>query len=306
MEILVAIGLLAVLLVVYSMMLQGTVLLRASRNYVQAADFIQEELDALRSLKSSDLLARTNGHFLNIPIQRGDWRVMNVNGDGQNQRLVLSSPPAAVGDETGLVIVPGNYREDFTFSAKVKVDAASPVGFGAGIVFRYRDSENFYRLRFTSGGLALDKVYQGASTLLQSWGPTYSCSTSWCTLTVIVNGNSITCKKDGTALSPVTTDMTFTTGDLGLMSVNSAIVSFDDVSVTENSTTTDWNFESYAANGTPDEWRRMSYLDLPGGTGTLTIANYLGETKMIQATVNITWQDGGRTRSVSGSTVYGN
>jgi hypothetical protein len=299
----------AVLFIAYTTILASVMFTRRASWNTLAANFIQEELDSLRTLPYADLTNRSGGNFLGVTIQRGPWEIQNLNGDGRGNRAVLKSNPSAIVSETGLLVVPGNYRTNFTYSAKIKVAAGAPSGWGAGLAFRYRDAENHYRFRFSSGGIALDEIRGGASTTLWSQSATYNTDT-WYILEVAAADNSFTLKK-GTVL-PLTTLTTFadTTphaiGDLALISIGNAVISVDDVSVTEGAVTTSWNFEADALGSLPDSWQRMSWFDMPGGTGTLTLDSYLAETKMKQATVNITWSDGGSTRSVSGSTVLGN
>lgn len=302
MEALIAIGLASILLAVFTSVLSATMLLRRAQYNVLAANFIQEELDSLRALPFADLLVRTNGNFLGLSRTRGPWQVKAVTSppSGGNAFVMETAQPAIV-EETGLAVLPGNYREDVaSFTAKVRVQAASPAGWGAGVAFRYRDAENHYRFRLTSGGAALDKVVQGVRTTI--WSNTTSNSTdTWYTLEVVVAGNSITVRRNGTTLT-TQTDNAFTTGDLALLTLNSARAEFDDVAVTETSTTT-WNFDTEIAGTVPVEWQRMSFSDMPGGTGTLTIANYLGDVNIKQATVTVSWSDSGTTRTASGTTL---
>jgi hypothetical protein len=312
-ETVIAIALMGVMLSIFTTTLLSTVMLRRGQYHTQAANYIQEELDTLRSLPFAELLTRTNGNFLGLARQRGPWQVVTVAGDGQNKRLKMATTPTALVHETGLAVLPGNYRTDFTLSAKIKVDSGSTAGWRAGLVFRYRDPENYYRFRFGSGGNALDKVYHGDITNL--WSDNNTCSTSlpsgscwnWQTLQATVSANQITLRRNGACLNscnPIT-NATFATGDLAVISIDGAKLSADDVSVTENAATTTWNFESTAESAYPSDWQRISYLDLPSGSATLTIENYLSETALKKATATVSWNDGGNARSVTGSTVIG-
>lgn len=301
-EALIAIGLAAVLLAVFTSVLSATMLLRRAQYNVLAANFIQEELDSLRALPFADLLVRTNGNFLGLSRTRGNWQVKTVTSPPSGGKaFVLDTAKSAIVEETGLAVLPGNYRQDFaSFTAKVRVQPSSPVGWGAGIAFRYRDAENHYRFRLSSGGAALDKVVQGVKTTI--WSNSTSNSTNtWYTLEAVVAGNSITLKRNGTTLTTVT-DNAFTTGDLALLTLNAGLAEFDDVAVTETGTTT-WNFDADADGSVPADWQRMSFSDMPSGTGTLTIANYLTDVNIKQATVTVTWFDSGTTRTASGTTL---
>jgi hypothetical protein len=229
---------------------------------------------------------------------RGDWKVTDDSGDH------LLSLPAAVTpilEETGLAVLPGNYREDFDLTADVRALSSSPAGWGIGLAFRYRDAENHYRFRFTAGGIAFDKVKQGVVTTEWSQGLAYTTDT-WYELRVIATGNSYELKKNGVTLTTVT-DSDFLTGDLALLALNDAIADFDDVSVTEDMVMTSWNFDSETLDEMPVAWQRMSVSDLPSGAGTLTIEDHLNQPDMKRVTVTITWKDGEKTRTATGTTI---
>lgn len=306
-EALITIGLAAILLSVFTAVLTTTVFLRRAQYSVQASNFIEEELDALRALPYSELLIRTNGNFLGVSTTRGPWKVKTDASasppSGSNVYAMETAQPAIV-SETGLAVLPGNQRKDANFIAKVRVRSSSPAGWGAGIAFRYIDAENHYRFRFTSGGIALDKVRQGVVTTVWSQSVAHSTST-WYTLEADVTGNQIVLKKNGSTLTTYTDSgqSYLTKGNLALLTTGGANVYVDDVSVTEGATTTSWNFDADAAGSVPSDWQRYAVVDLPNGAGTLTIANYLGDASIKQATVNVSWIDAGITRSASGTTL---
>lgn len=302
-EALVAVGLTAMLLAVFSTILFSTVFLRRTQANIQAVNFIQEEIDSLRSLPFDELTLRTNGNFLGVARHRGTWGVSAVSGTpSAANALSHTAAGTATVEQTGLALLPGNYRDDFTsFTAKVKVRSSPPSGWGAGLAFRYRDAENHYRFRISSGGSALDKVVRGVRTTVWS-NTTANAANTWYTLDVSATGGTIVVKRNGVTLT-TQTDSAFTEGDVALLTLNSALADFDDVAVTDASGTSTWNFDADAAGSLPTDWRRLSPFDLPGGNGTLTIANYLGDADIKQATVNVTWTDGGVTRSSSGTTL---
>ena len=301
-ETLVAIGLMAVIIVIFTAVMSMNVLLKSGNHGLQAAEFVQEEIDTLRSLPYSELLNRTNGKFLGISFNRGPWQVeASANAPSAPNVLALETAQSSVNGETGIIMLPGNYRSDFVMSAAVKVLSGSPSGWSAGLAFRYRDPENYYRLRFSSGGVALDSVIHGTVTTIASFSSTYSTGT-WYTLQVSASGSNITCKVNGsTVFSATQGDLI--QGNLALYSQNGALVRFDDVSVTENSVTSTWNFDGDPVGDPSITWQRLSYLDLPKGTGTLTLSDYLGDSTIKQAVVTVTWQEGNTTRTASGSTL---
>lgn len=296
-EALVTIGLAAVILAIYSALLMGVYFLSRTEFGVQATSFVQEGLDALRTLEYDDLLDRTEGNLLGLTFTRGDWAVFDDGGDN-----VLRLPIATddLGGETGLAALPGNYRTDFTVTADVKARNLSASGWSAGLAVRYRDSENHYRYRFAAGGIAFDEVYQGTVTTLWSQSATYNKDT-WYELEVIASGDQFTLKRGGITLTTVTDD-TFATGDVAIISLDGALVDANDVSVTEGSTTT-WDFESDEEGAMPDDWRRISAFSLPDGNATLTIEDYLGQADMKKATVIVSWTETALTKTATGTVV---
>lgn len=297
MESLIAIALIAMLLAVYLTVLGSIFFMRRLQFNIQAANFIQEEIEVLRSLDFTELTNRTDGNFLGLPFTRGDWSVEVVDASGQGNTMALPAAETALVGETGMIVVPGNYRTDFTYSAKIRVDNTSPSGWDAGIGFRYRDAENHYRFRITSGGVALDKVDDGTVTSL--WSQSTSLGTdTWYTLEVIANDSEFILKRDGIILT-THNDTTYTTGDLTLMTMDGALVAFDDVTITESSTTT-YDFSAYTTGELPSDWERLSVVDLPLGTGMLTIADHLGNTEIKEVTIIVSWMDGIFTKSMTG------
>jgi len=297
----VTIALTTLMLAVFSGALLAMNALRSSQYRAQASDLVQEELDSLKSLPYIELVDRTNGRWLGVAMARGPWKVeTDATAPSASHVLALRTAQSAVIEETGLALLPGNYRDNFTMDAKVKVLTSPPSGWGAGIVFRYRDAENHYRFRFSSGGIALDKVVQGVKSTVWSQNVSQNADT-WYTLEVVATNQSITLKKNGVTLTTVT-DGSFSAGDAGLITLNGALASFDDVAVTEASTTT-WNFDADAVGALPSAWERLSPFDLPSGTATLTVGSYLGEATMKQVTATVSWDDVGITRTQSGSTL---
>lgn len=297
MESLVTIALIAMLLAVYLTVLGSIFFMRRLQFNIQGANFVQEEIEVLRSLDFAELTNRTDGDFLGLPFTRGDWSVEVVDASGQGNAMSLPTAQAALVGETGMIVVPGNFRTDFTYSAKIRADDVSPAGWDAGIGFRYRDAENHYRFRITSGGVALDKVDGGTVSTL--WSQSTSLSTdTWYTLEVIANGSEFTLTRDGVTLT-THNDTTFATGDLTLMTMDDAVAAFDDVVITESSVTA-YDFSSYTTGELPSDWERLSVINLPLGAGTLTIADHLGNSEIKEVTVTASWMDGLFAKSMSG------
>lgn len=301
-EAIMAIGLTAVILSIFAATTSTSVFLRKAGYSIQASNFVREELDALRTLPFSELATRTNGNFLGLSLTRGAWQAKVTTAPPSGTKvLALDTAVAAKVSETGLAVIPGNYRDDFDVTAKFLVQTTSPSGWGTGIAFRYRDAENHYRFRFTSGGIALDEVYHGTTSTIWSQSATYSTNT-WYTLRVAATGTSIQLYRNGTLLT-TQTDTTYVTGDLALIALSNALVHVDDVSVTEYAATTSWNFDAETTGKTPVAWQRFAYADLPSGAGTLTISDYLSQTTIKQVTVTVTWTDTGFAKSMTGTTL---
>ncbi|MBN1585084.1 hypothetical protein JW899_01820 [Candidatus Uhrbacteria bacterium] len=299
------VGLAAVLLTVFSVMFSGTVLLRRSQNAVQAANVIQEEMESLRLLPTPELTDRTEGNFLNVLVNRGEWRVTDGTADGQGLRIALpAAAQTAIVGETGLIALPANWQEDFAISAMIRVRDGSPVGWGGGLAFRYRDAENHYRFRFTAGGLAFDTVRNGIVTTVWSQGISLD-TDAWYRLEIAAAGNEFALKRDGMSLATVI-DSEFTVGETALISLNGAQVEADDITLTVGETAEEWNFEDDDPDAYPEEWRRLGWSDLPSGTGTLTIGDYLDEPTLRAVGITVTWREKGETKSLHGATVIRN
>lgn len=302
-EVIIAISLTAVVIGIYTAVLASTFFLRRTQYDLQAQSLVQEELETLGALPFDELLTRSNGNLLGVSIQRGLWTVnASASAVSLPNILELGTAQSAVTGETGIAITPGDYRDAVTFKASLKALPASPANWGAGIALRYRDAENYYRFRFTSGGLAFDKVVHGTATTLWSQGGTYAKDT-WYALEVVASANSFTLKKNGITLATVT-DGTFLTGDLAVFSMNGALVQADSASAVDADGTATWDFDSDTVGAIPEAWRRLSALDLPSGGATLTVAQYAGSADAKTATVTVTWKDGNANRTVNGSTLY--
>ena len=302
METLIAVAMTAVILAIFTSTTSSIVFLRKAGYTVQAADFVREELDSLRTLPYAELINRTNGDFLALSLTRGPWQVKTVTSPPSGTKaLAMETAQYALNHETAMLVWPGNYHKDIDYSAKIDVLSTSPNGWSAGITFHYRDPDNNYRFRYTSGGLALDRVYHGTATTVWSQSLTYSTNT-WYTLRVVTTGTSIALYKNGSLLTTVT-EGTFSTGDVGVVTLDGALVYVDDVSLTESAATTTYNFDSDAVGSLPTAWQRFNYFDLPSSQASLTIADYLGDTKIKQVTATISYQELGVTKTVSGTTL---
>lgn len=298
---LVTIGVIAVLLAVYAATLSSVVFQRRNGYRFQATNFVRQEMDAVRSIPYDDLVNQTDGAFLGLAYTRGPWQVREeaTAPSASNVMELRSAASPTLNQETGLLIVPTNYHDDFSFAASLRVLDASPTGWGAGLAFRYRDADNHYRYRLTAGGLAFDKVQHGTVTTLWSQSTPVSKGT-WNDLAVTAVGATITLERNGMTVATVTDD-TFASGDIALTALNGARIQADDLSVSGGEAG-DWDFDDDAADTTPLDWQRFVYFDLPGGSGTTTVTDYDGLTGIKQVTVTVSWNEFGTMKTVTGTT----
>ncbi len=139
----------------------------------------------------------------------------------------------------------GSNWTDYTFSAKLYTTDDD----GIGILFRYSDNNNYYRLRWNKQdkqnwlgnnqaghGLVVDKKVAGTWTKLAHYSPSYNQRT-WYTITVKAIGNNIKVylrgdQFDGLYLN--VNDDSLSRGKIGLYSWGSQDVIFDDVLVIQS------------------------------------------------------------------------
>jgi prepilin-type N-terminal cleavage/methylation domain-containing protein len=305
-ESLVSISIIAVTLTAFGGVLSTVGAFKRNDFRFQAANFVREEIDALHALPYSELIDQTNGHFLGLAFTRGAWQVRNevtAPSAGRVIELTEASEPALV-QETGMLIEPTNYHDNFAFTAKLRTLATSPAGWGTAIAFRYRDASNHYRFRLTAGGFALDRVQHGVITTVWSQNTTINTGT-WYTLSIVCDGSTIKLWNGGTLLV-TKVDSSFATGDIAIMSLNGSLLQADDVAVSQGGEIGSWNFNADPVGAIPLDWQRFVYFDLPGGQGALTIADYHGRVGMKQVTVTVTWNHLNVPQSITGTTIIAN
>jgi len=112
---------------------------------------------------------------------------------------------------------------------------------GAGIVWRYRDKDNYYVVRANAleGNVVIYKVQNGKRTdlPLKGSGRTYGMkekvpSTVWATLRVVAKGSLFQVFHDGRKLYEVEDDTFTEAGKVGLWTKADSVVYFDDLQVT--------------------------------------------------------------------------
>lgn len=302
-EVLVSIALTAVMLAMFSGVLATVGAFKRNDFRFQAANFVREEIDALHAIPYAELIDQADGAFLGLAFTRGAWQVKGeptAPSGSQVMELTAATAPSLI-EETGLLVEPTDYHDDFTFTVKVRTKSASPLGWGTAVAFRYRDASNHYRFRLTNGGYALDRVLHG--TVKTLWAQSTTVNTnSWYSLAVRCSGSTIDLWSNGSHLTS-TVDTAFSDGDIALMSLNGALLQADDVTVSQGGEVGNWKFDSDPVGTMPTDWQRFVYFDLPSGRGTLTIADYRGLTGLKQVTATVTWDYLGLPQTVVGTTI---
>jgi len=154
--------------------------------------------------------------------------------------LVLAQTDAdSTSSRFPLCVLDGVTAKDAEISVKIK-PVSGREDQGAGIVWRYRDKDNYYIVRANAleGNVVLYKVQNGKRTdlPLKGEGRTYGKKTpvpsgSWSTLAVNVNGSVFEVSFNGTKLYAVE-DATFPEpGKIGLWTKADSVMRFDDLRI---------------------------------------------------------------------------
>jgi len=301
-ESVVAIGIIAVFITVFMSSFYFISFQKYIRNKGLAYNLAHEEIESLRRVSFTELTDRTDTQFINVAYNVGDLFV-NSSAQAVSAPNVyeLAKPASFTSGVTGLAILPGDDYDDFTFESSVKALTDSDNSWGAGLVFRYRDSNNFYRVRIAANDLILYKAVNGANTILYSKSQVFSKDT-WYKIKVEASGSTLNVYLNDNLLTttPVT-DTAFSIGRLGLAGLNTVHAQYDDVKVTTAQTTT-WNFDG-AGEITGEiavGWQRFGINDLPSGVDKLTIENAeTGYDDIKKVTASIEWQEQDKNKSVN-------
>lgn len=106
-------------------------------------------------------------------------------------------------------------------------------GLVMGLVFRYQDRDNYYRVWLDQSQLVLEKVVDGKVTKLSVVDTVSIKPHTWTILEVQAKGSDITVTIDGVP-SIVTNDTTFSAGKAGLLALSMGGLTYDDLLVTAN------------------------------------------------------------------------
>lgn len=287
-ETVVALGMVIVLVLIFTASLNALGTGTALRASTQAYQLAQTMLDSVRALPFAEIPIQSAGQPIFLPVARGSWSVTDVGGD----RALATD-----GVNASRITIPRALFRNGTVETQVRLGAGTPAGAGALLLLRYWNDDAHYVIRLAQNDLTIRKIIDGASTTLYDSPPgTPSVGLdAWHTLAVVADASSIRIDVNG---SPMTTvaDTALSRGLLVLGAEDDALVSFDDVRI-DNGAVLDGTFESSAIGSVPDSWRTSSLASLPEGTATLTIAPYGGLSNLYQITATVTWIRPGGTRS---------
>jgi len=152
----------------------------------------------------------------------GAWSVI----DNHDQGHVYNGITPGTGLAVAITDVVVN---DFYYESMIKVDTSSGNTFVAGILFRYRDDQNFYVVIFFTDHIKLIESHLGTWTIIDTKWRGFSLN-HWHTLSVDCSGDHIQVfiGNETTPLFDVHNG-TFADGRVGLFAENNSSVSFDDI-----------------------------------------------------------------------------
>ena len=169
-------------------------------------------------------------------VQTGWWQVVEDTSHGPLHSVpnVFRGyvPDTIIGVALCLTNQPLN---NFFYEVMMKSDDVSPLGWQMGMVFRYQNEHNFYRVRITETSpnrLVINKVVDDNVTVLYMDDPPIARNV-WYKMTVECVGTEITFKLQGhnVDIVQIMNDPSLDHGKLGMLIINPGAVHFDDISV---------------------------------------------------------------------------
>ena len=172
--------------------------------------------------------------------QPGKWVVMKDDASPEHGNILAQTDADATDYRFPVCTYDALTAKDVDVSVRFK-PVSGRVDQGAGIIWRYRDKDNYYIVRANAleGNIVLYKVQNGrrADLPLKGIGRTYGMkekvpSRQWGTLRVVVRGNLFEVYHDAKKLYEVE-DATFReAGKVGLWTKADSVIYFDDLQVT--------------------------------------------------------------------------
>jgi len=170
----------------------------------------------------------------------GKWVVMKDNASPDQGHVLAQTDADATGYRFPVCVYDGLTAKDVDLTVKFK-PISGKGDQGAGIVWRYRDKDNYYLVRANAleGNVVLYKVERGQRTdlPLKGKGRTYGMKDSvpsgkWGTLRVVAKGHLFEVYHNGKKLYEVEDETFKDAGKVGLWTKADSVIYFDDLQVT--------------------------------------------------------------------------
>lgn len=295
-EVLISLGLTSLLFLVMLSFFSVSVLKNHSRFTVEANAIASTELEGVRAIPFSTITNRSAVSFFTELYTLGSW---SVQAGTSNQ---LQGTPSGSTGTTSRMRIPVDGHGDYSAETTVTVSAGAPSGWGAGLIIRAQESDRLYRYYLTANALVLDKVEPAGTTTLSSTAYAVSFGTP-ITLGLTVTGTQFSLTANSlTIATPTDANASWDNGESGLIILNGATATFDDVTI-DGTVVTDGDFESTPVGALSDSWAFLQPNSLPSGSGTITIADYNGEDTLKEVTATVSWKEDQRDRTLSLTTL---
>ncbi len=171
--------------------------------------------------------------------QPGKWVVVKDDASPDRGNILAQTDADATDYRFPVCVYDGLTAKDVDLSVKFK-PVSGRIDQGAGIVWRYKDKDNYYIVRANAleGNVVLYKVQNGkrSDLPLKGAGRTYGMkekvpSKQWGTLRVVAKGNLFEVYHEGTRLYEVEDDTFKEPGKVGVWTKADSVIYFDDLQV---------------------------------------------------------------------------
>lgn len=171
--------------------------------------------------------------------QPGKWVIMKDDASPDRGNVLAQTDADATDYRFPVCVYDGLTAKDADISVRFK-PVSGRIDQGAGIVWRYKDKDNYYIVRANAleGNVVLYKVQNGKRTdlPLKGQGRTYGmkekvASKQWGILRVVVKGNLFEVYHEGKKLYEVEDDTFKEPGKVGVWTKADSVIYFDDLQV---------------------------------------------------------------------------
>lgn len=165
--------------------------------------------------------------------KEGQWKVIKVQHSPTADNVVVQAKIDKTVQRFPLLIVDRiNYKDAMAY-VRFRAEGGE-IDQTAGLVFRYKDNQNYYVLRANAleNNVHLYKVVNGQRTMIGEKNTKVS-SNEWHLLKVVYDGKKIRCFFENAMIIEVSDD-TFDSGSVGICTKSDSYVLFDDLVIQEN------------------------------------------------------------------------